>query len=366
MGRSPIMGELTAARGSANGLPALAARTPSRRTRFLPAFFAGALIASLATSAASHAAPEGGASAADETARRAKIAVKVGSRTVTVGELEDRLAEIPPFQAVTFGATREEIVKAYVDQVLVRDLLLGAGAEQRKLDEAIPTRHQLQRARSTATLRALRSGELKSPAQIPMADVEKYYADNRSRFDSPERVNLWRILCKTHDEAEKVLAAAKKELSIPKYNDLARDHSVDKATNFRGGNLGFVAPDGVSNEAGVKVDPALVKAASAVKDGELVPHPVPEGTGFAVIWRRTTVPATRRTLEEATAQIRSTLYRERTEAREKQLVDELRAKHVRDYDADPLRIIVIPPLDAGVSLPRSAPRAPEAGPPQKR
>jgi len=323
---------------------------------------AGALLASLATTS-SHAAPEAGAASAEDALRRAKIAVKVGPHTVTVGEIEDRLAEIPPFQAVTFGATRDEIVKAYVDQVIVRDLVLGAGAEQRKLDEAHPTRDQLQRARSTATLRALRTGELKSPAQIPMEDVKKYYEENRSRFDSPERVNLWRILCKTHDEAMTVIAAAKKDLTIPKFNDLARDHSIDKATNFRGGNLGFLAPDGVSNEAGLKVDPGLVKAASSVKDGELLPQPVPEGSGFAVVWRRTTVPATRRTLEEATAQIRSTLYRERTEAQEKKLIDELRAQHVRDVNADLLKIIEIPPFDAGVSLPRSVPRA---APPEKR
>jgi peptidyl-prolyl cis-trans isomerase C len=345
----------------------VAARPPSRRTRLFPAFFAAAWITSVAPSAPSKAAsPEASAPVSDDAARRAKIAVRVGSRTVTVGELEDRLAEIPPFQAVTFGASRDEIVKAYVDQVIARDLLLGAGAEDRKLDETLPTKHQLQRARSTATLRAIRSGELASPAQIPTADVQKYYEDNRSRFDSPERVNLWRILCKTHEEAEKVLAAAKKDLTIPKFNDLARDHSIDKATNFRGGNLGFVAPDGSSNEAGVKVDPGLVKAASGAKDGELVGQPVAEGSGFAVVWRRTTVPATRRTLEEATAQIRSTLYRERTEAAEKKLIDELRAKHVRDFDPAPLKIVVLPPFDAGVSLPRSVPQAPGSAPAEKR
>lgn len=337
----------------------------SHKARVLYVLFAGAL-ASLGTSASSHAAPEADSSVVDDAARRAKIALKVGSRTVTVGELEDRLAEIPPFQAATFGASRDEIVKAYVDQVLIRDLVLGSGAEERKLDKSPATRLQLQRARSTATLRALRSGELKSPAQIPMEDVRKYYEDNRSRFDSPERVNLWRILCKTHDEAETVLAAAKKDLTIPKFNDLARDHSIDKATSFRGGNLGFVAPDGVSNEAGVRVDPVLVKAASSVIDGELVPQPVAEGSGFAVIWRRTTVGATRRTIEDATAQIRSTLYRERIEATEKKLIDELRAKHVRDANTDLLKIIVIPPFDAGLTLPRSIPRVPAAAPSDKR
>ncbi|MCW5834778.1 MAG: peptidyl-prolyl cis-trans isomerase [Labilithrix sp.] len=337
------------------------ARSFRRMLRSPRALFAGILVASLAASAASHAAPDAGASDADEAARRGKIAIRVGSRTVSVAELEDRLAEIPPFQAAMFGASRDEIVKAYVDQVIVRDLLLGEGAERRKLDDALPTKHQLQRARSTATLRAIRSGELKSPAAIPEADVKKYYEDNRARFDSPERVNLWRILCRTRDEADEVLAAAKQELTIQKFNDLARDHSVDKATSFRGGNLGFVAPDGSSNEAGVKVEPALVKAASAVSDGELVPAPVPEGSLFAIVWRRTTVPATRRSLEEATAQIRATLYRERTEASERKLIDDLRAKHVRDVNVDPLKIIEFPAFDAGFSLPRSIPRAPEAG-----
>ena len=334
--------------------------------RFSSVSFAGWVLACLATSPPTHAAPDGSVADAD-AARRAKVAVTVGSRTVTVGDLEDRLAEIPPFQAATFGASRDEIVKAFVDQVVVRDLLLAAGAEQRKLDETLPTKHQLDRARSTATLRASRArGELKSPSNISMDDVKRYYQDNRARFDSPERVNLWRILCKTQDEAEKVLAEAKRDLTIPKYNDLARDHSIDKATFFRGGNLGFLAPDGASNEAAVKVDPALVKAAAAVKDGELVPRPVPEGSGYAVIWRRTTVPATVRTLEEATPQIRTTLYRERTEAAEKKLMDELRAKHVRDVNADLLKIVVLPPPDAGISLPRSVPRSREAGPPDKR
>lgn len=334
---------------------------PQRLRLVLAASFA----AILAATAVSHAAADAGAEAgrehtADEVARRAKIAVKVGTRAVTVGELEDRLAEIPPFQLATFGVSRDEIIKAYVDQVIVRDLVLGAGAEQRKLDESLPTKHQLQRARSTATLRALRAGDLKSPASIPLEDVKKYYDENRSRFDSPERVNLWRILCKTHDEAETVLAAAQKELTIPKWTALAKEHSLDKATNFRGGNLGFIAPDGTSNEAGVKVEPSLVKAAASTKDGELVTQPVPEGTGFAVVWRRTTVPATKRTLEEATAQIRATLYRERTEAQEKKLIADLRAQHVRDVNADLLKIVELPPLDAGLGPARSFPKLPAA------
>ncbi|MBX3191472.1 MAG: peptidyl-prolyl cis-trans isomerase [Labilithrix sp.] len=311
----------------------------------------GLVLAAAMAAGPTHAEPppvDAAAPSTDDPARRARTALTIGGRKVTVGEIEERMASIPPFQLATFGASRDEVVRAYVDQVLVRDLVLAAGAESSGLANRLPAKELLRRARSTATLRTIR-GRYPSAAAIPMDDVQKYYDDNRSRFDSPERINLWRILCKTNDEATQVLEAARKEPTIAKYNELARDHSIDKATNMRGGNLGFVGPDGVSNEAGVKVDPALVKAAEGVKDGELVPTIVPEAGAFAVVWRRGTVPANRRTVEEATAQIRAALFRERTESAEKKLIDELKAKNVKEVNAGLLGIIELRPFDAGLS-----------------
>lgn len=295
---------------------------------------------------------------AGDDGHRAKIAVKADGFQATVGEIEDRIADMPPFQVATYGKTREEIVKNFVHQVIERELVLNAGAERRGLKEKYPTKQLYDRARSTATLRAIR-GQLRSPNDISDADAKAYFEANHSRFEAPERVNLWRILCKTKEEAASVIADAKKDLTIAKYNDLARDHSLDKATNFRGGNLGFVAPDGQSNEAGVKIDVALLKAAANVKDGDLVPDPVAEGPNWAVVWRRTTVAATKRTYEDVSAQIKTTIYRERTEANEKKLIDDLRKANVKDYDAEPLKIIEFPALDAGLTLPRSIPNAPK-------
>jgi peptidyl-prolyl cis-trans isomerase C len=290
---------------------------------------------------------------AGDDPRRAKVAVKAGKFSATVGEIEDRIAEVPPYPPQTFGVTRDELVKAYVSQVVERELVLNAGADERHLVDHYPAKQLYQRALSTATLRALRK-DLRSPADIQDADVKAYFDLNRARFEQPERINLWRILCKTKDEATQVIADAKKDLTVAKYTDLARDHSLDKATNFRGGNLGFVGPDGASSEAGVKVEVALVKGVSSVKDGDLAPEPIPEGPNWAVVWRRTTVAATKRSLDEASAQIRNTLYRERTEANEKKLIDSLRAAKVTNYDPEPLKIIEFPTFDAGL-LPRSVP-----------
>jgi peptidyl-prolyl cis-trans isomerase C len=299
----------------------------------------------------SRAQPEAGDAEAE---RRAKVVLRVGAHAVTVGQLEDHLAGIHPLQLDTFGKAPEAVARGYVEQVLVRDLLLASGAEKRKLADKLPTSHQLARARSSATLRAVRRS-VPTAAQLPPDDVRAYYEKNRASFDSPQRIHLSRLLLASRDEAEQVLATAKRDLSIAKWNELARDKSIDKATHLRGGNLGFVGPDGTSNEAGLSVDPALVRAAERVKDGELVPSPVAEGESFAVVWRRGTVPASKRTLEEAEAQIRTTLYRQRTEAAERALIEELRRKLVSNVDEGLLGIVELRPFDAGLSLPRSPP-----------
>lgn len=305
-----------------------------------------------ATSATSATGAQSSPRGSDSADRRARVVLRVGGRRVTVGELEDHLATIPPYQTQSLGASSEAVARAYVEQVLVRDLVLAAGAEVRQLDRKLPTSQLLARALSSATLRKSR-GPYPSAAAVPIEDVRRYYDENRLRFDSPERINLWRILCKTREEAASVLETAKREATLAKYNELAREHSIDKATNLRGGNLGFVAPDGVSNEAGVKVEPALVRAAQAVKDGEFVLQPVPEGNAFAVVWRRGTVPPNRRSVDEASAQIRAALYRERTEATEKKLIDDLRAKNLKEVNAGLLGLIDLRPFDAGLGLPRS-------------
>lgn len=292
---------------------------------------------------------------AAEDARRAKVVARVGERTITVGELEDRLAVVPPFQLQTFGATREEATRKFLEDVVIHEQLLVAGARARKLDAALPWQHQVARARSNATLRASRAA-LPNANALSSEDVQRYYEANRARYDAPERVNLWRILCKTKEEAASVLETAKRDQTIAKWNELAREHSIDKATYLRGGNLGFVADDGKSNEAGLVVERALVAAARQVKDGELVQAPVAEGKGFAVVWRRMTTPANKQSLEDASAQIRATLYRERVETAERALLEELRKQHLREVHPDLLKIVELGAMDAGLTIPRAVPK----------
>jgi peptidyl-prolyl cis-trans isomerase C len=266
-----------------------------------------------------------------EAARRAAKVATIGDRVITVGELEDRLAALPPFQRATFGSDPATARRAFLEQILVPEGLLALGAAAQKLDQTPPTSYDVERAVSSATLRSIRR-KLGPESAIPASDVQAYYDAHRDRYDTPERIQIWRILCKTQDEAQTVLAAAQKSLDIKTFGDLARDHSLDKASNLRAGNLGFLTPDGTSNEPGLKLDPVVVKAASSVKDGQLVPSPVPEGDAFAVVWRHGTIPANKRSVDDVAAQIRDAIWKDRVKAETDKLVASLRAAHLKDLN----------------------------------
>jgi peptidyl-prolyl cis-trans isomerase C len=275
----------------------------------------------------------------------AVIGAGTPSRAIAAGDLEDRLAVMPDFQRAAFGSTPDAVRRRVLDDVLVREALLSLGAEASRVDTQPAVARALDRALSSATIRAIRHGV--TPADIPMSDVARYYEDNRARYDAPARYQIWRILCTTRDDAMAVLASAKADPSTRTFAQLARDHSQDKATALRSGNLGFLTADGESSEPGLRVDPGVVRAAQAVRDGDLVPDPVVEGDLFAVVWRRGTIAAQKRSASDVAAPIREILSRERAKAQVDELLARLRAARVRDVHEEALdNVDLSSPTDA--------------------
>jgi peptidyl-prolyl cis-trans isomerase C len=290
---------------------------------------------------------------ADATRRARAVATLGTARVITVGEVEDRLVALPAFQRASFGNDAAAVRRAFLAQVLVPEALESLGGEGQKAQQ--PTAFQLERARSQSAVRAIRM-RLGPESAISMEDVERYYDDNRARYDAPERYQIWRILCKTKEEAQSVLDAARKDPTPKAFGDLARDHSIDKATNLRQGNLGFVSAEGTSNEPGLRVDVSIVRAAQGVHDGQLVAAPVPEGDGFSVVWRKGTL----RTVDQVAAQIRDALWKTRVKEETDKLVAALRAAKLHDLNASLLATLgPTPAPDAGGPSAVLAPTAPK-------
>ena len=84
-----------------------------RRTLFAAVLAAGFLVARSDTRADD---------AADAT-RRARVVATVGpARTITVGELEDRITALPPFQRATFGIFRRPARRGAGNGIIFREL----------------------------------------------------------------------------------------------------------------------------------------------------------------------------------------------------------------------------------------------------
>lgn len=261
--------------------------------------------------------------------------VTVGGTVVTIADLEQRLKQVPSFQLAAFGADPATRKRGYVDRVLVPELLYAEEAKRLKLALS-----PVGQARVRDALRRTLENELakESAAAQPVteADIRAYYQQHQSRFGTPRRVRIWRILTDTPEAARAVLEQVRGVDGVSRWSQLSRDSSRDKATALRQGDLGFVRPDGTTDVPTVRVDPALFVAADAVKDGELVSEPVPEGNRFAAVWRRGSLAGETRTLEQATPEIRAALERERFESTRQALIDKLRREQLRDHDPRPI------------------------------
>ncbi len=260
------------------------------------------------------------------------VIARVGSQTVTAGELTKRLLSVPPFQLRAFGKTEEEIKRNFLERVMVRDLLLSQGSVDQKLDAT-----ETMEERVRATLRSAMVQQIRLEAQAnPISDEEvaKFYKDNEDKFRAPERFNVWRILVATKEDALKVVEETKKDNSAKRWSDLARERSMDKATNMRGGNLGYVSADGKTSDSMIAVDSAVMDRVKLLKDGELSTEPVKEGDKWAVIWKRQTMKAVERPLEQEATGIRQTIARQRVEQRMKALIEKGRTEQVKDLNLE--------------------------------
>jgi peptidyl-prolyl cis-trans isomerase C len=265
---------------------------------------------------------------------------KVGAREFTTADVERRIAAVPAFQLRYFGKSADEIRRRFVEETLVKDALYVQGAEAEKLSDLPEVAERIRGVLRGALIKKI-SDEAAIAGPITDEEVKAYYDANQSAYHAPARVVLWRIKVETREDALRVIEQVKADFSPKKWNEIAREKSLDKATSMRGGNLGFVEPNGTTSDPNLKIDAALVTAAEKVKDGELVPDPVADDSKWSVVWRRQSMKAVDRPLEMEASQIRTVLMRQRTDKRIADTVAELRKKSVSATNPDLLELLSV-------------------------
>ena len=82
------------------------------------------------------------------------VVARVADKTITLGELESRLAQVPPFMLAHYGSTPAEIKHRFLDEVMVRELVLNQGA----IDAGLDKRADVEDPRSQHSSRRHRRG----------------------------------------------------------------------------------------------------------------------------------------------------------------------------------------------------------------
>jgi peptidyl-prolyl cis-trans isomerase C len=255
--------------------------------------------------------------------------VTVGPASMTQADVSRRIAALPSYQLSRYGSSPEEIKKRFVNEVLVPELLFGEEGLRRKLDQS-PTMNDKRRdAMRDAVDRAVREEALiKQP--VTAEEIKKYYDDNKNRYETPKRIRVWRVQVADEATAKDLVTQAKGTDGTKKWSDFSREKSLDKATSQRNGDLGFVRADGSTDVPRVVVDKAVYAAVDKVADGTIVGTPLQEGDRWSVLWRRGSVEATKRTLEDETASIRQILERRRADTAKQEVLAALRKEKLTE------------------------------------
>jgi peptidyl-prolyl cis-trans isomerase C len=268
-----------------------------------------------------------GLSAPGVLAASAKPVAKVGTEPISAEDLTRRLARIPEFQRAALADTPEQLKRKVLETLIVPDRLYAAEAERLMLTDRPALRDRQREILRQAMERELRAESMRQ-TPVTNEDIQGYFTANQARFSTPQRVRIWRILTDDEALAHKIISDCQGVDGLKRWSQYARENSLDKATQLREGDLGFVHADGKTDTPTLRVDPVLFASASQLADGELAKEPLKEGSHWAIIWRRGSAPAISRTVAQEEGSIRQVLVRERAEKARQGLLKELRAKYV--------------------------------------
>jgi peptidyl-prolyl cis-trans isomerase C len=185
-----------------------------------------------------------------QPARDNRILATVSNKFITVQDLKDRIAKLPPYYQTIVDKNR----KRFLDETVV-EMVFYEEAIRRGLDKDREVKEIMEAARKKILAAKLIKTEVEDKIKISDEEAKKFYEEHKDDFKSPE---LWRashILVNTEKEAKDIRdEIVLKGLS---FEELAKSRSMDGTAN-RGGDVGYfrmgqVVPEFEKTCAGLKV-----------------------------------------------------------------------------------------------------------------
>jgi peptidyl-prolyl cis-trans isomerase C len=244
---------------------------------------------------------------------------KIDDVVITLGEFQERINRQSPYIRARYTSLEQK--KEFLDS-LVRFEILAKEAFRRGLDKD----PEVVRTMKQVMIQKLMRDEFDAKVTadgVPDAEMKAYYDANLAEYVKPEEVRVSAIIVKNKAQAERVLLEAKGEAGKTNkgFRDLVMKYSADEETKLRGGDLRYL--DLQSKDA----PPAVIKGAFTLMNTGDVSGVVDAGNGTYYILKQTgRRKAMTKSFEDAKAQIRNKLFREKRLAAQKDFIDNLRAK----------------------------------------
>jgi len=296
-------------------------------------------------------APDAGAPARGITPELAsQVLARVGDRTITVGDYAAALEHMDQFDRMRYQAPerRQELLAEMIDVYLLADEARAQGYDRDPVTE-----QEIREILRDAMLQRVRQG-MPGPSDVPDQEIHDYYDQHRADFRDPERRRVSAIVLSSEAGSAALLDAARKASAL-QWGELVRARSTDPrarsgAPADLAGDLGFVSPPGDTRGISPRM-PDEVRAAAfeIAKVGDVLPRVVRTSQGFYILKLTARTEPHDRTLEEARRAIAVKLAQQKIQAKEDELLDDLRRRYPVQIDEAALGDVKVelPAADAG-------------------
>jgi len=264
------------------------------------------------------------------------IVARVGDESITARELSEQLAKQPP--AVRAHYTSPQRRKDFLENQIRFELLAGE-ARRRGFDKDPDFERAMKQQLVSTYLQKEMEARLK-PADIPDAEVEKYYREHSAEFNQPELARVSQIVVKDRNKARKLVAEVKKLApdDVAGFAKIVAAHSEDPDSKTRGGDLGFFERDKSAHPKPV------VEAVFALQKPGDVAGPIQTDRGFHLVRLVQRRPGSARTYAEASGDIRQRLYQQQRARRMDELLASIKQRtKVEIYEAELGKVVIDTP-----------------------
>jgi peptidyl-prolyl cis-trans isomerase C len=277
-------------------------------------------------------------SAATASQPSGKVIARYAGETFTEGQFRDEMAQLS--RRARGALSDPERRRQFVDNFILSRLIYDRGVAS-GYDKDPEVQKQLEDLKRRLVVQRVMQEQQSAPVED--SEVQAYYDAHQSEF-ATDRVKASHIL--VADEALAKDIRAKLEANPAQFENLAKEHSIDKANAEKGGDLGFFGRGRMVKE--------FEDAAFALTEDGQISDPIQTRFGWHIIKRTGREEGKVKPFEEVKSQIRIRLMNEKRRQRTEEFLAKLKKEANYQVDVDALAAV---PLD-DLPEPENAPEAP--------